>query len=343
MRQEPFASALRNAWRVTDASELLGAFVAGPALARHLRATGEEINTDDRNPVEFSFARMVAQKNGFRVEQMRAAASALGAARPDVEGEVDWDRAVRHRVEIYTRAGDWFPIDEAAPPAERERVTAHGHYVNGQLLAAVESFRKQPLPPSGLIETALFAEGLAEAGDPEAAPYIRALGDFFPAEAEAATARLALRRGLPAVAAEAMVSALTRYRSDPWPSQFAMGRALGLTRQMAGAYPETAPALYEALGAPFAVRALEQDRRLSRVLVARSGGLWDLCRAALAPLEEHPLWRPDVLRARAECYQRTDDPRAARAAADLEQFLARQPRRPGPAPAPSAPAVSSPR
>jgi len=90
------------------------------------------------------------------------------------------------------------------------------------------------------------------------------------------------------------------------------------------------------------LRALEQDRRFSRVLVARSGGLWHVCREALAPLEAHLPWRPDILRARAECYQHANDPRAARASADLEEFLAAQPRRPAPAsPAPS-PAASSP-
>ena len=49
MGQEPFASALRDAWRVTDVGELLAAYVAGPPLARHLLAAGEDVNTDDRS------------------------------------------------------------------------------------------------------------------------------------------------------------------------------------------------------------------------------------------------------------------------------------------------------
>jgi spermidine synthase len=327
MREEPFASGLRNAWRVTDASELLGAFVAGPALARHVLAAGEEINTDDRNPVEFSFARMVSQKNGFQVERMRAAAAALGAGRPVVEGDVDWDRAARHQVDIYTIAGDSYPLGADASAEDRQRAAAHARYVGGQLGAAVEAFRHQPRPPSGLTEIALFAEGLADSGDAEAAPYIRALAAASPAEADAATARLAFRRGRPDVATDALVSAFTRYEADPWPSQYAMGRALGLARQLAAVHPEMAPRLSEALAPPFAVRALEEDRRLSRVLIARAGGLWDGCVAALAPLERHLPWRPDILRARAECYQRTGDRRAARAAAELEEFMAARPPR----------------
>jgi len=307
---------------VTDVDELLAAFVAGPALARHVLAMGEEVNTDDRNPVEFSFARMVAQTTAFDVERMRATAAALGCGRPEVTGTVDWERVARRRVEIYTIANDWAPVPPATSAPDRERATAHGLYVSGRLSAAVDAFRKQPRPPAGLVETALFAEGLAERGDPEAADYIRVLGASVPAEADAATARLAYRRGLPGVAADALVSAFTRYRTDPWPSQDAMARGLALSREIAAAHPPSASRLYEALTPPFAVRALEQQRRFARVLVARAGGLWKECAEASASLEAHLPWRPDMLRARAECYEQTGDPRAPEAARDVQEFLA---------------------
>jgi hypothetical protein len=283
---------------------------------------GEDVNTDDRNPVEFSFARMVAQTTAFDVERMRAAAAALGCDRPSVTGVVDWDRVARRRVEIYTIASDWAPVPPDTSAPDRQRAVAHGLYVSGRLAAAVSAFRKQPRPPAGLVETALFAEGLAERGDPEAADYLRALGAAVPAEADAATARLAYRRGLPDVAADALVSAFTRYRSDPWPSQDAMARGLGLAQEIAAAHPVTASRLYEALTPPFAIRALEQQRRFSRVLVARAGGLWKECGEASASLEPHLPWRPDMLRARAECYEHTGDPRARAAARDLQDFLA---------------------
>jgi hypothetical protein len=280
------------------------------------------VNTDDRNPVEFSFARMVAQTTAFDVERMRATAAALGCDRPAVTGAIDWDRVARRRVEIYTIANDWAPVPPRTSAPDRERATAHGLYVGGRLAAAVDTFRKQPRPPTGLVEIALFAEGLAERGDPEAAPYIRGLGAAVPAEADAATARLAYRRGLPDVAADALVSAFTRYRTDPWPSQDAMARGLSLARVIAAAHPPAAPRLYEALTPPFAVRALEQQRRFARVLVARAGGLWKECAEASTSLEAHLPWRPDMLRARAECYERTGDPRARQAARDVQQFLA---------------------
>jgi hypothetical protein len=277
---------------------------------------------------------MVAQKGAFSLPRMRAAAAALGADRPDVAGNVDWDRVVRHRVEIYTIAGDWAPLPPGASEADRRRATAHGEYASGRLGPALDAFRDPPREPSSLTETALLAEGLADRGLLEATPYIDALGAASPGEAEAAAARLAYRRGRPDLALAELGAAFTRYRGDPWPSQSAMGRALALAREIAAAHPETAPRVLDLLAPAFSVRVLDQERVISRVLIARSAGLWDRCRDALAPLEPYVPWQPQMLGYRAECYARTGDPRAVRAGADLQEFLAAEP--------PAAPPASAP-
>ena len=164
--------------------------------------------------------------------------------------------------------------------------------------------------------------GTVTRGDVEAAPYIRALAAAVPAEADAATARLAYRRGVPEIATEALVAAFTRYRTDPWPQQFPMGRGLTLALEIASSHPEHARRLYEALTPPFAIGALEQQRRFVRVFVAQAGGLWKECAEANASLEAHFPWRLDMLRARAECYRHTGDARAGQAARDLQAFQA---------------------
>jgi len=64
--------------------------------------------------------------------------------------------------------------------------------------------------------------------------------------------------------------------------------------------------------------------------VARAGGLWKECTEASASLEAHVPWRPDMLRARAECYEHTGDARAGQAAHDLREFLAAETPPPGP-------------
>jgi len=317
--QEPYATALRVAWRATDVHEVLGRFVGGPAVARDLRQRGAALNTDDLNLVEFSFARTVS-KGPFDIEQLRAYADRLGASRLSMDG-VDWERVRRHRVDAYTIIHVEAPLPPGLPAADQTAAEAQRLQARGDLLGALRSFQTLGRAPRGLIESALLAEGLAEAGDIQASGPIAELARLQPAEADAAAARLALRRGRPDVAAAALVSAFSRYRTDPWPDSAAMDRALDLALEVVSERTDTALPLFETLRDPFAVRALDEARVHTRLRIAARGGLAGRCVDALAPLEPHIPWRADVLKYRAECYRSRNDPRAGAAGADLARFL----------------------
>jgi spermidine synthase len=175
------------------------------------------------------------------------------------------------------------------------------------------------------VETELFAEGLAETGDARAVPFIKELQAFQPTEADAATARLALRLGRLDLARDALASAFVRYRTDPWPSQVSMSHALALADELTLGHPELVAPLFEALGQPFAVAALEEPRRIVRLSVGSHAKTLDQCREAVAPFEPDVPWRADVLRYRSDCYLATGDARATEARADLEEFLRQEP------------------
>jgi len=324
-RAEPMATALRVAWRATALEDVLARFVAGPALAARLRAGGGPLNTDDRNVVEFSFARTLSREGMFEVSRLRQAAEAAGAARPAVDGAVDWDRVRRQRLALYTVAESMAPADPAASEGDRLRARAHGDFVVGRLEEALRTFQGQAVPPQGAVETELFAEGLAERGDPAAAaPYLRELAAVDAVEARAATARLAFRMGRPEQARDLLVSAFVAYREDPWPAQPSMRRALLLAEQVAAARPDLAPSLFEALSRPFAAGAMEQQRRFTRVTLVGVPGMEGRCREALGGLEPFVPWAEELLRRRVVCYG-SEGPLAARARAELEEFRRHKP------------------
>jgi hypothetical protein len=338
VREEPFATALRGAWRAGDLEDVLARFVAGSALARQVRMQGGEVNTDDRNPVEFAFAKTLSRSGLFDVVRLRRTAAAIGADRPALDGPVDWSRVARQRHALYTIAGSTAPPEPDAPQTERVRAQAHAQYLGGDLAAAARTLAGQPGAPESAVETTLLAEGLAEAGDPRAVPYIQALRAIDPTEAEAATARLALRMGRPELARDALVAAFVHYRTDPWPGQVAMSHALALADELTLGRSDMAGVLFEALGEAFAVAALEEPRRLVRLSVGSHAGVSDQCRSAVAPFEPHVPWRGDVLRYRAHCYERTRDPRALEARVDLEEYLRQDvaaPAATGPTPLPA--------
>ena len=206
-------------------------------------------------------------------------------------------------------------------PTDRTAAEAQLLHSRGDLLGALRSFQTLGRAPRGLIESALLTEGMAEAGDLQASGPIAELGRLLPAEADAAAARLALRRGRPDLAAAILVSAFSRYRADPWPDMAAMNRALDLAVEIVTQRKDTASPLFAALADPFAVRALDEARIHTRLRIAAVGGLADRCVEALFPLEPHIPWRGDVLRYRAECYRSRHHPHADAAAADLARFL----------------------
>jgi len=227
----------------------------------------------------------------------------------------------RQRLAIYTIAGSAPPLLPEAPLEEKIRAQAHAQYLSGELAAAVKTFAGQPAPPEGAVEATLFAEGLAQDGDQAAVPFIQALRAVEPIEAEAATARLALRLGQAELARDALISAFVHYRTSPWPSQIGMAHALGLVEELAAAHAEMVPVLFDALRQPFAAAALEEPRRLVLLSLASRVRVPELCREALLPLEPHVPWRADLLKYRASCYQRTRDERASQAQAELQQYL----------------------
>src|SRR5262249_56149889 len=93
--------------------------------------------------------------------------------------------------------------------------------------------------------------------------------------------------------------------------------------QLAGRWASEAPAhgqvLFDALAAPFAVRALDMLRLFTRATIGLRDGTGPQCEAALASLEPYVPWQEDILEKRADCYERRGSALAARARSDLNR------------------------
>jgi spermidine synthase len=315
----PFKEALRT-WRADTPEAVMARFVAGPALAAAAVADGRTVNTDDRNQLEFGFARTVGRSGPFRLHRMRRAARRLGAHRPAMERELDWKVVDEERLTMQTAVGEpaILDVDEGQHP---DRVVAHAEYLAGRRREAAEAFLRQPRPARGPVEVALMAEGLADMGDPRALSYAEALGRTSASEALAVLARLRLREQRYDESATAMEGALAAYHGDPWPAVSVMTGALAIAEDLARARPDLGPRMLAALAEPFPVYALEAERLAARMRIALMLPLEGFCRDVLAPFEGPVAWNLETLLYRRNCYEATGDPRAGRATADLEEFL----------------------
>jgi len=331
--QEPFGRAVASTWRATTLEEALGRFVAGSELARAVaRASSSRVNTDDRNYVEFDFARAVGRKGAFLIPDVRATARARGAHRPTIAaGRVDWDRVDEAVVDARLVSGvdfdDLLTHDqrrrfsgEQLLRAEAKLAWARAHYEE-----AVDSWRRQPLEPRGPVELALVAESLAHMGDRQALAYVTALRAYQPIEADAILATYDFEVGDIASATAALEAAFSGYRRDPWPSRRIMSRALHLAERVARRDGALATRLYRALRDPFAVRVFDARRKQTLARISMKSDDSALCVEAMELFEPYPVWTQDALLARAECYEINSHERAERAWADLESFVERAP------------------
>lgn len=324
IREEPFRTALRDVWRTDRLEGLFARFVAGPELARRLAALSPPLNTDDRNALEFGFARTLGASGLLDVEAVRKAAAEAGADHPAFEGgTLDLLRLQDERLSVHSAAGEEPPRPAGGAPTLARRAEAHALWTRRSRPAALQAWRAGEKPPEGPNETALAAELLADAGDDAALPLVEALRAAQPAEADAVLGRYLLRRGDHASALVALASAFSAYRRDPWPLPHVMQGALDAVLEVAGQKPELSPRVLAALREPFVLRMLEEVRLETIFVVASSSTPGEDCASVLAPHEPFVPFTKEWLEFRSSCYALRDDARLVEAWDDLKRFESR--------------------
>jgi len=325
--QEPYRSALALVWGVSGVEGLYSGFVGTTALADDLRHEADAgVNTDDDTILEYQFARSAGQNIPYAAVALRERAAASGQQHPAVTGgSVNWPRAEELRgARAITE--EFGTAVHAEDTPSFERAVARQTYADGQPANARRHWLAQNEGPTVPADTTMVAEILADIADPRALPYIEAVRSLHPAEAEALLALFAERVDQPQTAVTHLVSAFETYRDLPWTGRPVMRRALALALRLATQHPELAAALLDALAKPFAVRALDDERMLTRAAIGFTPGMEQRCAAALAELEPNVPWDRDLLAARVRCYSSVHHPLEARARAELNAFIRQAPK-----------------
>jgi hypothetical protein len=320
--EEPFRSGAGRAWRATDLEGVLAHFVANGDLARDVaqKAPGG-VNTDDRNVVEFGFARSVGSGDSFfGVDDVRRVARQRGEHRPKlVGGPVDWDRVDDGMVELYLANMDKPTYPEERSPERAHRMAALRAFDEATARRVIDEWRAQPREPIGPTQTAFLASALADIGDESALAYADTLRAYDPAELDAVTAHLRLREGKIGEAMSALEQFFIGLRDDPWPMLRLAVLALNEAREVVVRDPRMAPRIYAALREPFALHVHDELRK-QLALQAALRVPSSVCVEAFDAYEPNVPWDEAYLSARADCYRTAGDPRAQSAASDLEEW-----------------------
>ncbi len=306
---EPYRGSTHAAWRVETAEGVLAHFIGSEKLA-HAAAKGVKIlNTDDRQVIEFSFARSLGRDLDL-MNELVAASKRLNAQRPtNVRGTFDWAAVDANRASIAWLRGP----DLKSQFARR--------YDLGDLPGALATWRAAPFTPVNSLDNARVGHILADVGDDAALTYIDPLRPWQPVEADALTGLLLYRKGSLAGGASLMGDALVRYREDPWPLTSIMKAAITATAETARD-PKAAEKALDGLSKPYSAYILEESRArafLAAAWEARKCGPATL--TALREFEPNVPWTASVLQMRAVCYSAAGlNDLAAQAQRDLLEF-----------------------
>jgi spermidine synthase len=328
LEDEPVRSAIANTWRAVNVDGLFAHFVANDRFAQTLaRMPGVDVNTDDRNVVEFGLARSVGRSHGTLVAEVRRDARAISAARPRLAADegVNWGAVDTAWVNFNGWDEDSRAAAGTATADEQSRRVALQRYSIGDLKGAREYWGRQTDPPRDLFDLEMLADLEADAQSDAAWALIDRLRAYQPAEADVLTSELLFRQQEYDRAVTAVESALVRFRSDPWPLLSFKERALQLANAIASKQPASGRRLLAAMSQPFALNALSDQRRMAMLDMARQIDYASLCRTPVSELEPHMIWSETALRARYTCYTSTHDPRQAIALRELDDFVSREP------------------
>lgn len=316
-RSTPFKEALAFAWGVSDAEGVFSRFVANDAFLKGLTAGHDElVNTDDKNFVEFSFARSVGDQRGFFVPSVWEMAQAVRMDLPTIEGTLNLESTEIARARSFKSLGVARP---ALPPAAAQLVDIAGlsdaGNIEGAYALVTQNARLRH--PRDLV---VAAHVLATKGDVQARTLAERIAHFDKGGAKIIEAMLQTQQSAIGTATDLLVEAFTIHRTDPWTSRLLLVDAMNLAVTIATADKPLGRRLYDAVAEDFSMNHVRDSRLQLRVQLAMMVDPKALCVEALRPFEPHVKWERGFLSSRADCYEQTGHVLAAAAREDLADF-----------------------
>lgn len=316
------AEALRAAWGVESLEGFLCHFLGSDAFVDQLTPVDMIVpNTDDRNYLEYGFAKTVGRATEFSGSKLRDAAVELGKHRPDLaKGSVDWNEVDRCRLEFSWRFGGNFDSAPKASPELRAMAEGYVHLLADKHRDALQSWEKSRTEPTTDIDHMVRARCYAELGDAKSLDLLAPIEAEYPAESAAIRATYYSKvKDFERAAAE-IENTFHAMGNDPWANATLVRLVLPLSTEFADADPKFAQRLFDLLKQPLAGRRLDQQRKLLRLMAAENLSDAEVVEA-LADLEPHPPWTEKLLKLRAGAYERTGHPLADQAQHDWQRYL----------------------
>ncbi|MEY3479924.1 MAG: hypothetical protein RIQ71_699 [Verrucomicrobiota bacterium] len=321
LASEPFASALPAAWLTAGAEGFLAHYMGGTSAVDAYVGAGNPVprNTDDRNHVEYGFARTLGRTGLFDVRNLLATSLRIGDTQPRIVPAgvdvIDWESVARARLWDFADAG--VIGDASVSPNARNIIARHRA---GDLEGTIAAWEASEQASANLAELLAVTGAYAGKGDEKASPLIERLRPYSPAAADVLSARLALANKDVPRAADYLKQCFMILRASPWLPVELNELAFRMAVEIGTNSPEHAPGIVEALSQPFAAEAEKSGRLKAACFILAASAPAQAALPFLKAYEPHVPWAREFLTWRRSVYEASDDPLAAKAAADVEEF-----------------------
>jgi spermidine synthase len=316
--QEPFAQAVQKLWHTDTVEGVVAHLVANQEGVQKFANEAEGVNTDDRNLLEFGFARSFGQRTTFGCRQLRQVAQQRGQYLPALrDGGVRDDLYLMERLQMgydisTTDGSQPWPLSESVV----KQLNARRAFQQKDWSALVSFL---PAEPSLLGHKLWKATALAYLHKTEAEAAIQALGPYFTSDAAVLRAIASRGRG-PAEEARFIVEALQSQRLNPWLELAPVVDVLSQAVELATKHPGQLRLIHAALSAPLGAY-LHDHERLCK-LAQLSEKLEPAAQIAVVDqFGPHYPWEGHLLAFRFRAFLAADDPRQGLAFAEMMRFV----------------------
>lgn len=318
--QPLFAEALKRVWLTNSVEGVLAHHLATPEYARHLlQASPTAINTDDRNLLEYGFARALSKDNTFETTQVLAMAIEQDLDVPaHLAPQVDRTRLTYERLRMLAADGASFDMLDLLSGDDQRRAEAADAFAKGDYATVLSAWTGTPSSPG---EQLMLLESAAQAGTAEQLqPHLAALRQDWPADAHFAAALSAFRSEAYDDAAARLLDGFKALRPQVWVRLSSVQTALSLVPPLAANNRDLVPQFMAVLDKPFPGGLAEPSRLNTLIQII------PLLTPAqqievLSEFEPNPPWQRQFLEFRTKIYRAVAHPLALQAERDLQEFL----------------------
>lgn len=321
LRTEPgLAEGFSKAWGVTDAPGILAHFVCGTESTNNWRTDCEKINTDDRNLLEYAFARTVGVRDLFSLEELASInASPEGLLRHQ---KSDWENLIqRRRIAMEFRFGTRIEGAKLYNVTQQRLAKAFQYYRNKDFTACLAEFGELGVDQSCPIELLVYLHAAAESGQALPEELLEGLRSSHKVDSmivEWIAIAKAEHEHVNSLYS-GFVTVVQHLQQDPWADGITLDAFLGHIIDLSEKDSRFAELVFSYLEHRFSQFRKEDSRILTRYIVAEFIGD-NAIEESLASIEPHVPWRGWLLERRAAAYSKLKSPLSLRAQIDLDNF-----------------------